>query len=39
MKDVNEHHIHTYALEFHNENEITAHWGGGLEGSIAISER
>jgi hypothetical protein len=27
MKDVNEQHIHSHAIEFHNENEMTAHWG------------
>ena len=25
MKDVNEQHIHTHGLEFHNENEMNAH--------------
>jgi len=28
MKYVNEHYIHSHALEFHNENEMTAHRGG-----------
>ena len=28
MKDINEHHIHTHTLEFHNDDEMTAHWGG-----------
>ena len=37
MKYVNEHYIHSHALEFHNENEMTAH-RGGLERPSAISK-
>ena len=28
MNDLNEHYIHSHALEFHDENEMTAHRGG-----------
>ena len=39
MKDVNEHHIHSHALEFHNENEMTAHWGGWKDQAPYQKER
>ena len=39
MKDLNEHHIHSHALEFHNENEMTAHRGGQKDQAPYQKER